>query len=824
MLEEVSARWRTSLASGEPFEMELLLRGGDGQFRWHLTRAVPLRDDTGTITRWFGTNTDIDASRRAALERTRLLESERTARLAAETASRAKDDFLSTASHELRTPLNAILGWARMLQSGKLDQSAFLRAIDIIERNATAQVRLVEDILDGSRIINGQLHLDVRPLDLTAIVNSAVDAVRTAADSKRIRLTTRLDPAAARVVGDPDRLQQVIWNLVTNAIKFTPKDGAVDVVLRRAGTDIELTVADNGEGIDPEFLPHVFDRFRQAEGSTTRRHGGLGLGLALVRHMVEAHGGTVHADSAGVGKGARFVVTLPVQAVFAGGAEAEPVRWGGAEPFVLRPVDLTGASVLVVDDEPDARDLVATVLRGRGAEVTLAGSAGEALALVANRPFSVMVSDVGMPGTDGYELIGRVRTMTGTRGAGLPAVALTAYSRDEDCRRAHDAGFNAYVSKPVEPERLVQVVADTARLAPANQAHTPSRVGPASRYAVEVRERAGPAWRSRGPSIPEQPDGAPFYRHLSLRRGHPSQRSTSSTPRTPSCWPDRTRRWRPRTVPLCVRTRSRSRPTIPVATTGSVNTRDATPFGPIAGYCSGGLTGQLSVRSATSTSSRATCPGPRSRSWKLPPATSCGSCCRSPGTRPTRALESSLRGSPRRDEIDLRKAISFGGRGAWQCGTLASRHVSTAEFRVRRREKVAPAGSGQEINGIGQFEGSLGVAAEQVTVLVAHGQQDRVTEFRELSPFGGLEINGALEGDTRGQQDHALRLIALLAQVALGCLTQFGRPAGDEEEGHLHRLSALRELEGRRQRPRRAHRLPGAESRTVRARDRTVRR
>ncbi|MEP6916675.1 MAG: ATP-binding protein [Acidobacteriota bacterium] len=461
-VDEVMTRWQASLATGEPFEMEFSLRGTDGQFRWHLTRAVPLKDHTGRIVRWIGTNTDIDASRKAALERAGLLEREQEARLAAEMASRAKDDFLANASHELRTPLNAILGWARMLQSGQLDQSAFMRAIDIIERNARAQVRLIEDILDGSRMLHGQLHLEVRPLDMTEVVNAALEAVRAAADAKRIALTTTIEPAAARVAGDSDRLQQVVWNLTNNAIKFTQKDGAVDVSLRRVGTDIQLKVADNGQGIDPEFLPHVFERFRQAEGSTTRRHSGLGLGLALVRHLVEAHGGMVRAESGGVGQGATFVVTLPVQAVFAESpGPAVPSR--SPLPSVVPHRNLLeGTSVLVVDDEADARDLVATALRAKGAEVTTASNATEALELVAARPFTVMVSDVGMPGTDGYELIKRIRTQTGARGVHLPAVALTAYSREEDRRLALDSGFQTYASKPVEPDHLIQIVAGLA--------------------------------------------------------------------------------------------------------------------------------------------------------------------------------------------------------------------------------------------------------------------------------------------------------------------------------------------------------------------------
>ncbi|MEO7157210.1 MAG: ATP-binding protein, partial [Vicinamibacterales bacterium] len=454
-----------SLLAGEPFEMEFALRGKDDIFRWHLTRAVPLRDSTGRIIQWFGTNTDIDASRRAQLERTTLLENERRARQAAELANRAKDDFLATASHELRTPLNAILGWARILQTGQFDHGVLLRAIDSIYRNATSQVRLIEDILDGSRVITGRLHLEMRSLDMTAVVSAAIDAVRAAAEAKGIVISVHLDPNAAHVVGDPDRLQQIVWNLVVNAVKFTPKDGGVDVSLRRVDTSIELRVADTGEGIAADFLPHAFERFRQAEGSTTRRHGGLGLGLALVRHLVEAHGGTVSADSVGVGHGATFTVTLPVQAVLTETIEVEQPAPASSRQFVPKPASLIGVTVLVVDDEEDARDLVGTALRAKGAEVTLAANAADALALVGSRAFMALVSDIGMPHTDGYELIRRIRATTGARGVRLPAVALTAYSREQDRRRALDSGFDAYVAKPVDPEELVQRVASVVSAA-----------------------------------------------------------------------------------------------------------------------------------------------------------------------------------------------------------------------------------------------------------------------------------------------------------------------------------------------------------------------
>ncbi len=463
-VDEVERRWATTLSSGVDFEMEFPLRRSDGAFRWHLTRAVPLRDESGCIVRWFGTNTDIDDTKRAEAERSALLANAQTERARAEIANRAKDEFLATASHELRTPLNAILGWARLLRSGQLDASGYLRGVETIERNARAQVRLIEDILDGSRIITGKLHLEIRSLDMTQLVQAALDAVRPAAEAKGIALTLELDPEAAIMSGDPERLQQVVWNLANNAIKFTPKGGAVHVRLGRVESDIELSVADSGQGIDLDFLPHVFERFRQAEGSTTRRHGGLGLGLALVRHLVEAHGGTVRAESPGPGLGATFSARLPVRAVTDKRPDSvRPTPLPNEEqPFTA--TTLSGISVLVVDDEADARDLVATVLRAKGAEVTTAPNAKRALELLALSMPTVLISDIAMPELDGYELIRCVRALD-PAGSKLPAIALTAYARQEDRRRALEAGFQTHVAKPVEPNELLRVVASVVQYA-----------------------------------------------------------------------------------------------------------------------------------------------------------------------------------------------------------------------------------------------------------------------------------------------------------------------------------------------------------------------
>ncbi len=396
-------------------------------------------------------------------ERERLLESTDEARRKAELASRTKDEFLATASHELRTPLNAILGWARILRGGAIDAAGLVRGLETIERNAKAQVQLIEDILDGSRIITGKLHLEIRPVDLAEVLRSALDAVRPSAVAKNIALGATLDRAAGRMTGDADRLQQVVWNLVTNAIKFTPKGGKVDVVLERKDKFIVLLVKDTGLGIRADFLPHVFERFRQADATTTRRHGGLGLGLALVRHLVESHGGTVRVESEGEGRGATFVVMLPGAPASPEAIEASlPAVVGDTAPESAVPNSLDGISVLVIDDEPDARDLVATVLRTRGADVMVAASVEQALDLLERRSPRVLVSDIGMPVVDGYSLLRRIRAL-GTKGAQIPALALTAYAREEDRRRALEAGFQTYVAKPVEPDTLVRMVAELAR-------------------------------------------------------------------------------------------------------------------------------------------------------------------------------------------------------------------------------------------------------------------------------------------------------------------------------------------------------------------------
>jgi PAS domain S-box-containing protein len=621
-------RWNEAAAAGATFECELRIRrGSDGSFRWHLARAVPLRDAGGRIVKWFGTSTDIDDRKRteeaqrflaeasevlvssldyeatlAGLARLvvprladwcsiDMLTEERTLRrlavvhedpakvalvreleqryppalndregvakvvrtgepeiypnvpeellalvardsehlrilrelglrsamvvplaaqgraigaitlvsaesgrrysradlpfvedlahraaLAIENArlyreaqevNRLKDEFLATLSHELRTPLTAVLGWTRLLGTGQLDEATARRAMDTIERNAQSQVQLIDDILDVSRIIRGKLRLNVRAVELAPVIESAVDSVRPAAEAKGIRLHVVLDRQAGPVSGDPDRLQQVVWNLLSNAIKFTPKDGRVQVLLARADSQLEITISDTGQGIAPEFLPYVFDRFRQADPTTTRAHGGLGLGLAIVRHLVELHGGQVRAESAGAGRGATFRVVLPLLAMQAAGsrppAERRAAAQAGPNGFPLDcPPELAGLRVLICEDDADSRELLIAVLRQCEAEVLAVARAADALdALDAWRP-DVLVSDIEMPDEDGYALIRKVRARAPERGGQIPAAALTAYARSEDRMRALVAGFQIHVPKPVEPAELVTVVASLA--------------------------------------------------------------------------------------------------------------------------------------------------------------------------------------------------------------------------------------------------------------------------------------------------------------------------------------------------------------------------
>jgi signal transduction histidine kinase len=429
-------------------------------------------DDTGMttetrITELARLGQAIVAAGRLIRERGASLERQvaelRVARAAAEAGNRAKDEFLALLSHELRTPLNAVYGWARMLRAGQVGADASQRALDAIIRNANAQVRLIDDLLDVSRVIAGKMRLDVRPVDLKAVVENALDAVRPAAEGKSIRLQSVLDPRAGPITGDPARLQQVIWNLLMNAVKFTAKGGRVQVHLQRINSHVEIVVSDTGQGIDPEFLPFIFDRFRQADSSSSRAHGGLGLGLALVKHLVELHGGTVAAQSAGDGKGATFIVRLPLAiAAIPEGLVPRVHPTAPVMEFVSGGVRLDGLRVLVVDDDPDAVELATAILAGAGAVVRTCGSAREALAAVQEWRPDVLVSDIEMPGEDGYALIRKVRALDAERGGKTPAVALTAYGRTQDRMSSLTAGYSMHVPKPVDPGELTTIIASVA--------------------------------------------------------------------------------------------------------------------------------------------------------------------------------------------------------------------------------------------------------------------------------------------------------------------------------------------------------------------------
>ena len=466
-------------AARTSFELEYRLRRRDGAYRWCADSATPRFDSSGAYLGYIGSVIDITDRALAEQERASLLESERAARIEAERASRMKDEFLATLSHELRTPLNAIMGWSHLLQTRRSGSDELHKGLAVIDRNARAQARIIDELLDMSRIVAGKIRLDLSRVDLANLVQSALEAARPAADAKCIMLEAIREPGAdLTLTGDASRLHQVLWNLLSNAVKFTPKGGSVEVSLRRVEGQLVLRVRDTGEGMAPEFLAFAFDRFRQADASSTRRHGGLGLGLAIVRQLVELHGGRVQAESDGPGRGATFVVTLPVYVGTSVAGEVEPPSARSAPnatlPLPATPavhddpeVALEGLRLLVVDDELDARTLVARLLERQGALVTLASSAAEAYALLERQRFDLLISDIGMPGEDGYALLRKLRK-SGAPTAALPAVALTAYVGAEDRIRALRAGYRTHLAKPIDPCELVIVVAAlTGRLEPA---------------------------------------------------------------------------------------------------------------------------------------------------------------------------------------------------------------------------------------------------------------------------------------------------------------------------------------------------------------------
>jgi PAS domain S-box-containing protein len=447
---------------GERVEhFETVRRAKNGRLLNVSLTVSPVLDASGRVVGASKVARDITDRVQAEKELERLLASEKDAREQAEQANRLKDEFLAVVSHELRSPLNAITGWASLMRTGRLDKEQSARAVETILRNAQSQNQLIGDLLDVSRIISGRLRLNIRPFQFGSVLEAALQVVRPAADAKSIRLESSIDPGAGPVTGDPDRLQQVFWNLLSNAVKFTPKGGRVQVSSRQANSHVEVVVTDDGKGIDRNLLPLIFDRFRQGDSSTAREHGGLGLGLAIVRHLVELHGGVVTARSEGEGKGAEFVVEIPI----AHAAESADVRGearaghnASASSATATP-SLDGLRILVVDDDADAREVISTILAQAGAEVATASSAPQAIDLVDRWGPQVLISDIGMPNQDGYDLIRKVRARFSDPASRIPAIALTAFARSQDRLKALSAGYQMHVPKPIEPLELITVVA-----------------------------------------------------------------------------------------------------------------------------------------------------------------------------------------------------------------------------------------------------------------------------------------------------------------------------------------------------------------------------
>ncbi|QHG15486.1 hybrid sensor histidine kinase/response regulator [Nostoc sp. ATCC 53789] len=448
--------WSNAVKNSTTYNNEYRFkRASDGSYRWQLARGLPLKDEQGIVVKWFGTCTDIHEQKQILEERAHLLELEQIARAKAETANRIKDEFLAVLSHELRTPLNAILGWSKLLQSRRLDQAKTSHALATIERNATLQVQLIEDLLDISRILQGKLTLDITKINLESTILSALETMRLAAETKLIQVSTVFEPDVGEVMGDSTRLQQVVWNLLSNALKFTPKEGKIEVRLEQADGYAQIIVSDTGKGISPEFLPFVFDYFRQADSTSTRNFGGLGLGLAIVRNIVEIHGGIVKAKSEGEDKGSIFTVSLPL---LPDESRSLTDKQNSAVLLTSNFLALNGIRILVVDDDTDSRDFIAFVLEQDGAFVIAVSSAYEALQTLAEIKPDVLVSDIGMPEMDGYMLIHQVRTLIPEQGGQIPAIALTAFARNDDQQEALKAGFQMHLSKPVNPEELIAAI------------------------------------------------------------------------------------------------------------------------------------------------------------------------------------------------------------------------------------------------------------------------------------------------------------------------------------------------------------------------------
>ncbi|MDX2231011.1 MAG: PAS domain S-box protein [Leptolyngbyaceae cyanobacterium bins.349] len=455
-LERTRDRWLAAVNSGQFYEIEYRFRRHDGTYRWFLGQGIPLEDEPGCIRQWFGTCTDIEPQKQVEQARLRLLQQEQAAREHAENANRIKDEFLAVLSHELRSPLNPILGWAKLLQQGNLDATRTKAALAAIDRNAQLQAQLIDDLLDISRILRGKLGLDAAPVDLRGVIAAALETVHLAAEAKSLHIQTTISPDVGVVIGDAGRLQQVVWNLLSNAVKFTPHNGQIFVTLTQAGTHAQMQVRDTGKGINSDFLPFVFEHFRQEDGATTRKFGGLGLGLAIARQIVELHGGQITVGSPGEGQGATFTVRLPLA--------PRSNEWPATESASVAVEEgLQGIRILVVDDELDSRDFVTFVLEQAGAIVTSVASGIEALQIMEQADPNLIISDIGMPEMDGYMLMRQMRSLTWRRDSSqqdqhIPAIALTAYAAEFDQQQAIQAGFQQHLAKPVEPDRLVREI------------------------------------------------------------------------------------------------------------------------------------------------------------------------------------------------------------------------------------------------------------------------------------------------------------------------------------------------------------------------------
>ena len=454
--DRVVADWLAWIKESQEYSNEFRLAGSE-TVRWIHVQSSPMFSDLGKLIGHVGTVRDITDRKQAEEERGRLIR-EQVARQEAERANQMKDEFLAILSHELRTPLNAILGWSRLLRVKKFDEETIDKALETIERNAKSQAQLIEDILDVSRILRGKLNLNKHPIRLESVIELAIDSLQPLAEEKSIVLELTSSPKVGEVIGDFDRLQQIVWNLLSNAIKFTQEEGKVEVRLESVGDEAQIQIIDNGIGIEPDFLPYVFDRFRQADSSTTRSYGGLGLGLAIVRHLVEQHGGKVYAEN-NPGEGAKFTVALPLAQR---NALADDDDWSELSDQAETLPTLVNLQLLVVDDDDDTREFLIALLEEEGAMVRSASSVAEALAALESSWPDVLLSDIGMPGADGYELIARVREMEVLRGGMMPAIALTAYARESERQQALEAGFQMHLSKPVEVTQLIAGIANLA--------------------------------------------------------------------------------------------------------------------------------------------------------------------------------------------------------------------------------------------------------------------------------------------------------------------------------------------------------------------------